>query len=199
MIHLLLPILLIHGYSENASIWNQWISPNMKAITFTGDDRCGTVEQHAADLARQIGSADVDIIAHSKGGLDARYFISHYPNHVHKLIMIGTPNEGTPASYQDLTSCVSSDNSADSISNMQPDSTEVLAPDSHSVKYFAIAGNDSEPCNFVGGYRALCDTSDGFVTVESALSHYPGAVFFHNHVALTSARDVFLRTLYMLN
>lgn len=106
-----IPILLIHGYGEKADIWNWWIDwlgqdnfSNVHTATFT-NDRCGSVEQHASELQNivdsilsQTGSEKVNIVAHSKGGLDARWFIAN--NNVDKvanLIMIGTPNSGSPA------------------------------------------------------------------------------------------------------
>ena len=48
----------------------------------------------------------VNIVAHSKGGLDARWYIAHGgANKVANLIMIGTPNSGSPAAWMDITGC----------------------------------------------------------------------------------------------
>ena len=51
-----LPILLIHGYGEDSSIWNSWrnwLEANsflrVCPITFS-DDKYGSVEEHATEL-----------------------------------------------------------------------------------------------------------------------------------------------------
>ncbi len=68
------------------------------------EDMFNTIEVRAKELAnnidnilQQTGSKQVNIIAHSMGGLDARYMISSlgYGNKVATLTMIGTPNRGT--------------------------------------------------------------------------------------------------------
>jgi len=52
-----LPVLLKHGYMEDASVWNKWIdllkkdgipSPSIYLITFIhSDDKCGSSAEHA--------------------------------------------------------------------------------------------------------------------------------------------------------
>jgi triacylglycerol esterase/lipase EstA (alpha/beta hydrolase family) len=108
-----LPVLLIHGYMEDASVWNKWIdllkkdgiSTAIYPITFKqSDDGCGSAAEHAKELSniiRQIkketGQNKVNIVAHSKGGLDARvYLTNNTTNDVANLLMIGTPNAGSP-------------------------------------------------------------------------------------------------------
>lgn len=50
----------------------------------------------AIDLLEDEPVKKVDVVALSKGGLDARKFASDHPGMVRNLIMIGTPNGGTP-------------------------------------------------------------------------------------------------------
>ena len=68
------------------------------------DDKCGAARDHADELS-QIGPKvkilthqnQVNIIGHSKGGLDARVYLSQSATHnVTNIIMIGTPNAGGP-------------------------------------------------------------------------------------------------------
>ena len=114
-----LPIILIHGYGENSSVWNswrEWLGANnfsrVYPITFS-NDKCGSVEEHATELNNTVnrilqntGSQKVNIVAHSKGGLDARWYIaSGGADKVANLIMIGTPNSGLPAAWLDITGC----------------------------------------------------------------------------------------------
>ena len=59
---------------------------------------------HAKELDMQVkqvqqttGSKQVNIVGHSKGGLDARvYLANNSVKDVANLIMIGTPNAGSP-------------------------------------------------------------------------------------------------------
>jgi pimeloyl-ACP methyl ester carboxylesterase len=107
-----LPVLLIHGYKSGPGVWNQWLPElqedgiRAKPVRFPIDDPCGSSESHAQQLERivqdfktETGKDKVNIVAHSKGGLDARVYLSNNPSNddVSKLIMIGTPNLGSPA------------------------------------------------------------------------------------------------------
>jgi len=104
----LLPVLLVHGYLEDATVWRTW--ENLLAednipfytVTFTNEDECGSAAAHAVELQRIIqkilNSTDykkVNIAAHSKGGLDARAYLATGTDNVANLIMIGTPNAGS--------------------------------------------------------------------------------------------------------
>jgi pimeloyl-ACP methyl ester carboxylesterase len=106
-----LSVLLIHGYLNDASVWDDWVSDletagfNVKAVEFNGNDRCGSAADHAKQLINIVeefkastGSDKINIVAHSKGGLDARVYLANNPtiDDVANLIMIGTPNAGSP-------------------------------------------------------------------------------------------------------
>src|SRR5919107_3960920 len=112
-----LPVLLVHGYYEDASIWETWeellevdVIP-FYTITFQqSDDKCGSAIEHARELNTMIqeilDSTDyeqVNIVGHSKGGLDARVYLASGTDDVSNLIMIGTPNDGSPlAEFSDI-------------------------------------------------------------------------------------------------
>jgi uncharacterized alpha/beta hydrolase family protein len=115
-IHTALPVLLIHGYASDASIWNEWKSIlnrdqiPYKLVTFANDDPCGSAKDHAKELIKivndfklETGSPKINIVAHSKGGLDARVYLANNLSNanVANLIMIGTPNKGTPIADED--------------------------------------------------------------------------------------------------
>ena len=53
------------------------------------------------EIKQQTGADKVDIIAHSMGGLIARYYIESdlYQNDVDQIIFIGTPHRGAPKAY----------------------------------------------------------------------------------------------------
>jgi pimeloyl-ACP methyl ester carboxylesterase len=146
-----LPVLLIHGYAEDASIWNLWRGwlagdsfSKVSPITFPSNDQCGSVEQHATQLKNIIDGIlsgtpykKVNIVAHSKGGLDARWYIANSGiNKVANLIMIGTPNAGTTAAFLDITRCSGSD------SDLLPGSFATQVADRpQSTHYYTVAGN----------------------------------------------------------
>ena len=57
-----LPVLLIHGYMEDAAVWNKWVDLLKKddisvyPITFKqSDDGCGSAAEHAKELSKIIG------------------------------------------------------------------------------------------------------------------------------------------------
>src|ERR687886_2042692 len=92
-----LPVLLIHGYASDSSVWSKWEDMLEKdgirfyPITFyKSDDKCGSAADHAKELNLQVqqilnnmtarGSSSpkqVNIVGHSKGGLDARVFLAN--------------------------------------------------------------------------------------------------------------------------
>ena len=58
-----LPIVLIHGYAQNYTVWNTWVRwlekdnfSNIYPIRFQYDDDCGSAQQHASELRDIIDS-----------------------------------------------------------------------------------------------------------------------------------------------
>lgn len=209
IISLASPILLIHGYGEDASVWDTWRNwltadnfTNVYPITFKDDDPCGSVASHASELSGMVddilndtGSKQVDIVAFSKGGLDARWYVSHNPDKVANLVMIGTPNLGTPAAYMEVTPCWFG--SMAGREDLLPGSNATQVPDRMSTNYWTISGNHPVPC-FIVMQRWDCYISenDGFVEVESSKSHYESlGVFAYNHSSLLTQKDVYEKVL----
>jgi len=106
------PIVLVHGAGfkdKNMGI-NYWgrIPRTLQArgakVFYGNTDGWGTIESNAAMLKKTIekvlaktSSAKVNIIAHSKGGLEARYMISSLgmAGKVASVTMIATPHHGS--------------------------------------------------------------------------------------------------------
>ena len=67
-------------------------------------DECGSALDHSNDLSQIVQDVkswrlndQVNMVSHSKGGLDARVYLDKSGTHdVANLIMIGTPNGGNP-------------------------------------------------------------------------------------------------------
>ena len=92
------------------SKWEPWLKHDgipYCTVSFDSDDPCGrtidhaneldTIVQTVKDFAREnhIMSNQVNIVGHSKGGLDARMYLAQTGTHdVANLVMIGTPNGG---------------------------------------------------------------------------------------------------------
>lgn len=51
-----LPVILIHGYLNDKSVWDEWVMDleaaefNVKAVKFKGNDKCGSAADHAKQL-----------------------------------------------------------------------------------------------------------------------------------------------------
>jgi pimeloyl-ACP methyl ester carboxylesterase len=213
-----LPILLIHGYGEDYSIWTSWINwlradhfdmTKVYSINFTNDDECGSVAQHATELTNIVNrilnethSDKVNIVAHSKGGLDARWYIAHDNAKVANLIMIGTPNSGTTAAFWQYYGCPFGSD----FDLFQGSHATQVEDRTQSTHYYAIAGNLAIPCFLVSPFFSSCYflPNDGFVTVSSAQSspyvYYPSlGVFLYNHFGLYSHKDVYEKVLPILS
>ncbi len=106
------PIVLAHGFGgfkEILGIEYFWgVKDDLEALGYevyvTQVDMFNKIAVRGTQLAHQIdeilsesGAPKVNIIAHSMGGLDARYMISHlgYGNKVASLTTIATPHRGT--------------------------------------------------------------------------------------------------------
>jgi hypothetical protein len=135
-------------------------------ITFTdSDDKCGSAEQHAKELEKRVqdvkqqsGAQKINIVGHSKGGLDARVFLDITDTmDVANLIMIGTPNAGSPAAE-------TNDACAPAIFDLRPGANATKAVMNPNTKYYTITG-DWLPA--VQGNPAIPGHDDGLVPVES--------------------------------
>ena len=169
-----LPVLLIHGYNSDASAWKKWegLLKNdgipFYPITFKqSDDKCGSVIDHAKELnniVQQIqnitGSKQVNIVGHSKGGLDARVYLTYGTDAVANLIMIGTPNDGSPIAEI-------SDPCKPAVYDLRPGSNATKAKMNPHTKYYTIAG-DWAPG--IQGNPAIPGNDDGLVAVASVES-----------------------------
>ena len=143
-----LPVLLIHGYMEDAAVWNKWIDLLKKdgisayPITFKqADDKCGSSAEHAKELSKIIGQITdetgqnkVNIVGHSKGGLDARVYLANNTKDVANLVMIGTPNAGSPLAE-------SSEECKPAVYDLRPGAAATEVKMNPNTKYYTIAGD----------------------------------------------------------
>jgi pimeloyl-ACP methyl ester carboxylesterase len=94
-------------YGDFLAYLKHEMGDNFKILEFSYDWRL-TVEHNAHKLQERIdaefGGETVDIIAHSFGGLVARYYIQKLggENRVRQLITMGTPHRGSTDTFQSL-------------------------------------------------------------------------------------------------
>lgn len=106
------PLVFVHGLfmrDDPGGCWGcipHFLRCGGAAVFFGGQDAVGSIETNALQLKQRIcsileqtGAKKVNLIAHSKGGLDARYMISNLNMHasVASLTTIATPHRGTEA------------------------------------------------------------------------------------------------------
>ena len=105
------PVLLVHGMGfRDGKYINYWgripakLEENGCKVYYGNQDSNGTVESNGAFLAEKIreiieetGAEKLNVIAHSKGGLDIRYAISSLKisRYIASLTTISTPHHGS--------------------------------------------------------------------------------------------------------
>jgi triacylglycerol lipase len=117
------PILFVHGWSESASLWNTMISrfeadgyPSsyLSAYSYNTSqsnkiDAEKEVKSHVEKLEKATGASKVDIIAHSMGSLNTRWYIKFVKGgeaNVDDWVSLGGPNHGTTtANFCFSTAC----------------------------------------------------------------------------------------------
>lgn len=100
-------MILIHGTGfRDRKVFGYWgripkvLTENGAEIYYGNQDSWGTIENNAAvlnDSIEKINAEKVNLIAHSKGGLEARYLISTLgmSNKIASLTTIATPHHGS--------------------------------------------------------------------------------------------------------
>jgi pimeloyl-ACP methyl ester carboxylesterase len=168
------PVLLVHGLGEDASMWKEWEELLTKdgiqyhTITFQeSDDKCGTALSHAVELGKRVDeilidnpSGQVNIVGHSKGGIDARVYLANGTQSVANLIMIGTPNNGTPMAER-TSLC------APAVWDILPEANATKVGMNPNTRYYTIAGDWAKE---VGGNPTIPGPDDGLVPLSSAES-----------------------------
>lgn len=103
------PILLVHGLTADSLSWvvfkARLEADGFKVFTVDIPNRgfgdiaknSQTVASKVAQIKQQTGAAKVDLIGHSEGGLEARYYIKFLggASHVGRYVSLGTPQYGT--------------------------------------------------------------------------------------------------------
>ena len=118
------PILFVHGWSESASAWNTMIAnfekdgyakSELSAYSYNTSTSNKTtaeteVKSRVEALKKATGAAKVDIVAHSMGSLNSRWYVKFVAGgeaNVDDWVSLGGPNHGTEfANWCFSTACV---------------------------------------------------------------------------------------------
>lgn len=216
------PIILIHGTAagDNSLFWGRipkTFKKNNISFFYGKTDGWGSVANNAqmlkrnlSDLAEKTGATKFNLIAHSKGGIDARYFISTLKGHqmVASLNTISTPNLGTPIADYLMEKHLSEDSVTKRLiqrlsflfGGQSPAPIELirdlsvkemrvfnqLTPNMDNVFYQSFASTMNKPQDDLfyalsfKYLRRLVGENDGMVPLESAVW---GANFKHIHAS----------------
>lgn len=182
------PILFVHGWSESESVWNTMISNfsregwtraelnNWRYSTSQSNVRTASeVATKVNEILRATGATRVDIIAHSMGSLNSRYYLKNLGGSakVDDWVSLGGPNHGTTvANICFTTACV----------EMRVGSAFLTALNE---------GDETPGTTTYGTWWSSCDefiNPDESVLLSGATNTATGCV---NHIGLVSNSTVF--------
>ncbi|WP_282700798.1 alpha/beta fold hydrolase [Streptomyces sp. CC219B] len=103
------PVVLLHGFIDNRSVFvllrrslaqhgrQQVESLNYSPLTCDIRTAAELLGRHIEEICERTGSAHVDVVGHSLGGLIARYYVQRLGGdvRVRTLVTLGTPHSGT--------------------------------------------------------------------------------------------------------
>jgi pimeloyl-ACP methyl ester carboxylesterase len=197
------PVVLLHGLWSNWHVFESWQnifttshSYDWKAFpvgekpehgtlnlggAFLSTDPTKSIEENARVLQAYINYAQkdrnawhIDVVAHSIGGLIARYYIQNVMPHdpddfrpqISHLVMLGTPNQGSPcADLMDSAFQLAGKN-VEALRQLRTDVVNRfngLVFNQKGVKFSALAGNPLPMMCYKN------EVNDGFVHVSSAI------------------------------
>ncbi|HEV7451863.1 MAG TPA: alpha/beta fold hydrolase [Pseudonocardiaceae bacterium] len=107
------PILLVHGFADNRSVFavlrralrkrGFGVVYGLNYSVLTGDVRSAARElgREVERICEATSAEQVHVVGHSLGGLIARYYVQRLGGdaQVHTLVTLGTPHKGTMAAY----------------------------------------------------------------------------------------------------
>ncbi|MFE0416943.1 esterase/lipase family protein [Streptomyces tendae] len=103
------PVVLLHGFIDNRSVFlllrrslaqhgrHEIESLNYSPLTCDIRTAAELLGRHIEEICERTGSARVDVVGHSLGGLIARYYVQRLggDHRVRTLVTLGTPHAGT--------------------------------------------------------------------------------------------------------
>jgi len=108
------PIVFVHGWSSSGSTWNTmasrfradgWTTAQTVQWSYNTSQSNATTAQQLSTLVDQVrastGSATVDLVSHSMGGLSTRYYVKNLGGgaKVDDFVSLAGPNHGTNTAF----------------------------------------------------------------------------------------------------
>ncbi len=109
------PIVFVHGWNGSSTGFNSmarymqgqgWPTSYLAAIQYADPfgsniNNAHQLQGFVNNVRAQTGQSEVDLVAHSMGGLSTRYYIKNMDgiNTVESLVTCGSPHHGTPMGY----------------------------------------------------------------------------------------------------
>ncbi len=101
------PVVLAHGILSTGGTWSSIWVPQLTALGLPNTNelnmgKLDSIQNNAAKIGAVVASSrtrwgvdKVNIVSHSKGGLDSRHFVESNEG-VEQVVQLGTPNAGSP-------------------------------------------------------------------------------------------------------
>ncbi|MFZ5815182.1 MAG: lipase family alpha/beta hydrolase [Bacillota bacterium] len=182
------PALLVHGFISDAGTWDAWTTPTgfadqagLPAEAFSFPNNTGSWAVHmndeagwVAEMKERLGVEKINIVGHSKGGLDSRAYLAFLAgDDVENLIMLGTPNGGSPLA--DLLEAVATEEPTLNGQSLEPALSELseaymqnifnlLVGRNPKTDYYTVAG---DWMSLINGNPLIDGRDDGVVAVAS--------------------------------
>ncbi|HAT37912.1 MAG TPA: hypothetical protein DCS75_05430 [Gemmatimonadetes bacterium] len=176
------PVILVPGWLDSASdlqvirtrlLQAGWADDRVGTISFS--DPVGSNREHAVELGLAVaamlertGSKKVDVLAHSMGGLAARWYILTQPDHsIRRAVFLGTPHRGTLSAYlafgKSGPEMLPGSNFLDSLNTLQPTPLGVEPRTIRTLIDTHIIPGWSATLPGVEDHRVCCTTHTGLL------------------------------------
>jgi pimeloyl-ACP methyl ester carboxylesterase len=216
------PVVLVHGFMSDHSTWAAYTAPDgflaraglrgwavgdgqaegsldtgalsrLRSATKTLPENAAALQRYIEGVKRRTGAQFVDLVAHSMGGLVARYYVARLMRErdVAQLLMLGSPHGGSECSGLATTLGVLGPAALELRPSYVRDIFNRGITRRRGVPFHMLAGDP-----IAEGFRAPCSDvpSDSVVSVSSA-SAIPGRVLRLPvlHTDMTASAEVFNR------
>ncbi|MEA5260972.1 carboxypeptidase regulatory-like domain-containing protein [Arcicella aquatica] len=189
------PIVFVRGWSANSSAtalktWKPFMGfadrdgiPYHLATTIEPSGGIGSnsllIKKEIILAKKKLGVQKVNIVAHSKGGLDSRLYLrSNYD--VENLVQIGTPNHGS-----EFAAILNNEYSSEAFKNLDPDwlanHFNYLEEKQEKALYLKELNKETKIYQIVGNYRGILTRFDGDGVVSFERATLPWLAYYKNY------------------
>ena len=182
----------VGGMNTGSISWNELTSIPVRILECLEDTSIATnankLRAHVDTVRREHRARQIDIVAHSMGGLISRQYIHSYmpvaegQPAVFKLLTLGTPFLGSPCAAG-ILGC--------DVAELDPDVTERLLDEVPELRGVSVSTFAGDPYSFFPCALRLID-NDSVVTVPSAHHESPDPTTLDiKHTSMTGSPQVF--------